>query len=157
MTLKCYLKWQWIIALPASQGATEFPFQVHGHFLATYPHGLPWREKEKQRDNKASLGGNKWAFASGKRKGERRGAWSRELSITEGGGCAQKTAKPCVVTAAPTPQLQARGGSRLRETLQTWFQEEPDKRLGGSAGQSDEARQEWNGAFIEAGDQKTAV
>lgn len=46
------------------------------HFLATYPHGLPWREKEKQRDNKASLGGNKWAFASGNRKGERRGEWS---------------------------------------------------------------------------------
>lgn len=59
MTLKCCLKWQCIIALPASQGAIEFPFQVHSHFLAMCPHGLPWREKEKQRDNKTSPGGNK--------------------------------------------------------------------------------------------------
>ena len=83
-----------------------------------YPHGLPWREKEKHRDNKTSPGGNKRAFASGKRTGERRGEGPESSASQKEVG----EAKQCAVTAASTPaQLQTRGDSKLRETLQRWF------------------------------------
>lgn len=120
MTLKCYPKWKWIIALPASQRAVEFPFQVHSHFLATYPHGIPWREKENQRDNKTSPGGSKWAFASGKRKGERWGEWSWELA-SQRRWCFQKMPSPVWWPLHQTPSSRPGRGSKLREALQTGF------------------------------------